>query len=122
MYGGLLEDRRHTVRCGCSGTSTRPEARPGGRSAPTLIRVLDAAGSSIDHGVKSAVFVTDVNDLDAVDEVYGEYVSDTVPARSAVEVADLTIDVGVEIEIIAAARTPTNHQGDPGAHGRVRLQ
>lgn len=63
--------------------------------------VLDAAGTSIDNVVKATVFVTDMSNYDAVNEVYGEYMSEPYPARSAVEVADLPIDIGVEIEVIA---------------------
>lgn len=63
--------------------------------------VLDAAGTSIDNVVKATVFVTDMDNYDAVNDVYSEYMSDPYPARSAVEVADLPIDIGVEIEVIA---------------------
>jgi 2-iminobutanoate/2-iminopropanoate deaminase len=63
--------------------------------------VLSAAGSSLDQVVKTNVFVTDMDNYDAVNEVYGDYMSAPFPARSAVEVADLPIDIGVEIEAIA---------------------
>ena len=63
--------------------------------------VLEAAGTSIDNVVKATVFVTDMDNYDAVNEVYSEHMSDPYPARSAVEVADLPIDIGVEIEVIA---------------------
>ena len=63
--------------------------------------ILEAAGSSLDSVVKATVFVTDMNDYDDVNEVYGEYMSAPFPARSAVQVADLPIDIGVEIEVIA---------------------
>jgi len=63
--------------------------------------VLEAAGTSLDNVVKATVFVTDMDNYDQVNEVYGEYMSDPYPARSAVEVADLPIDIGVEIEVIA---------------------
>jgi len=52
--------------------------------------------------VKSTVFVTDISNYDAVNEVYAEYMSDPYPARSAVEVAALPVDIGVEIEVIAS--------------------
>jgi reactive intermediate/imine deaminase len=63
--------------------------------------ILDAGGSSLDRVVKSTVFVTDMSTYDAVNDVYAEYVNEPYPARSAVEVADLPIDIGVEIEVIA---------------------
>lgn len=63
--------------------------------------VLEAAGTSLDNVVKATVFVTDMDNYDDVNEVYGEYMSDPYPARSAVEVGDLPIDIGVEIEVIA---------------------
>ncbi len=47
------------------------------------------------------MFVTDIDDYDAINEVYQEYFSDPYPARSAVQVVELPIDIGVEIEVIA---------------------
>lgn len=63
--------------------------------------ILDAAGASLDDVVKATVFVTDMNYYDAVNEIYAQYLGDPFPARSAVAVADLPIDIGVEIEVIA---------------------
>lgn len=63
--------------------------------------ILDAAGTSMDSVVKATVFIDDIDDFDAVNEVYEEYVSEPYPARSAIEVGDLAIDIGVEIEVIA---------------------
>ncbi|WP_224337533.1 Rid family detoxifying hydrolase [Haloprofundus halobius] len=76
----------------------------GEQTAQTLdnvAAVLEAGGSSLDSVVKATVFVTDMANYDAVNEVYGEYMSDPYPARSAVEVAALPIDIGVEIEVVA---------------------
>ncbi|WP_435321031.1 RidA family protein [Haloarchaeobius sp. TZWSO28] len=73
------------------------------RTLENVAAVLEAAGGSLDTVVKATVFVTDMDDYDAINEVYGEYMSDPFPARSAVEVADLPIDIGVEIEVIASA-------------------
>ena len=64
-------------------------------------RILEAAGSSLDNVVKATVFLQDMENYDAVNDVYGELMSAPYPARSAVEVADLPIDIGVEIEVIA---------------------
>jgi reactive intermediate/imine deaminase len=72
------------------------------RTLENVAAVLAAADSSLDDVVKSTVFVTDMSNYDAVNEVYAEYMSDPFPARSAVEVADLPVDIGVEIEVIAS--------------------
>ncbi|MFC6734139.1 Rid family detoxifying hydrolase [Haladaptatus sp. DYSN1] len=65
--------------------------------------VLTAAEASLDDVVKATVFVRDMADYAAINEVYGEYMTAPYPARSTVEVADLPIDIGVEIEVIARA-------------------
>ena len=64
--------------------------------------ILRAAGGSLDDVVKATVFLQDMRDYDAVNEVYGSYMSPPFPARSAVQVADLPVDIGVEIEVIAS--------------------
>ena len=64
--------------------------------------ILEAADSSLDDVVKATVFVTDMDNYDAVNDVYDDYMSAPFPARSAVQVADLPIDIGVEIEVIAS--------------------
>lgn len=64
--------------------------------------VLEAADASLHDVVKTTVFVTDMENYDAVNEVYDEYMSAPYPARSAVEVADLPIDIAVEIEAVAS--------------------
>lgn len=63
--------------------------------------VLDAAGASLDQVVKANVYLRDMGDYDDVNDVYANYFSPPYPARAAVEVADLPIDVGVEIEFVA---------------------
>lgn len=64
--------------------------------------VLAAAGTSLDDVLKSTVFVTDMADYEDVNEVYGEMMRSPFPARSAVEVRELPIDIRVEIEVIAS--------------------
>lgn len=71
------------------------------RTLENVAAVLDAGGSSLENAVKATVFVTDMGTYDDVNEVYAEYMSEPYPARSAIEVADLPIDIGVEIEVIA---------------------
>lgn len=69
-----------------------------------LKAVLAAAGSSLDHVVKTTVFMKDMNDFAAMNEVYAAHFGAHKPARSAVEVARLPKDVKVEIEVIALVK------------------
>ncbi|MFH5800530.1 RidA family protein [Haladaptatus sp. CMAA 1911] len=73
------------------------------RTLENVAAVLEAAGSSLDDVVKATVFVREMDDYADINEVYGDYMTEPFPARSAVEVADLPIDIGVEIEVIASA-------------------
>lgn len=66
-----------------------------------LKAVLEEAGASMDHVVKTLVFLADMNDFVAVNDIYKEYFTDNYPARSAVEVARLPKDAKLEIEAIA---------------------
>ena len=66
-----------------------------------LKAVLEAAGTNMDHVVKTMVFLADMNDFVAVNDIYKEYFTDDYPARSAVEVARLPKDAKLEIEAIA---------------------
>lgn len=63
--------------------------------------VLNAAGCSLKDVVKTTVFLADMNDFVAVNEVYATFFDDEPPARSAIQVARLPRDVRVEIEAIA---------------------
>jgi 2-iminobutanoate/2-iminopropanoate deaminase len=63
--------------------------------------VLAAAGASLDHVVKTTVFIKDMNDFAAMNMVYGQYFTSAYPSRSTVEVARLPRDVKVEIEAVA---------------------
>lgn len=63
--------------------------------------ILEAAGTSLDKVVKTTVFLKDMNDFAAMNEVYGAYFATTPPARSTVQVARLPLDAMVEIETIA---------------------
>ncbi|WP_318506390.1 2-iminobutanoate/2-iminopropanoate deaminase [Bacillus sp. T3] len=69
-----------------------------------LQAVLEEAGASFETVVKTTVFIKDMNDFVALNEVYGEYFSVHKPARSCVEVARLPKDVLVEIEVIALVK------------------
>ncbi|MBA2244351.1 MAG: RidA family protein [Gemmatimonadetes bacterium] len=64
--------------------------------------VLEAAGASFQSVVKTTVFLQDMGDFAAMNEVYGRFFGEHRPARSAVQAARLPRDVRVEIEAIAA--------------------
>ena len=66
-----------------------------------LAAVLDGGGTTIANVVKTTVFIKDMNDFAALNEVYAEFFGQSKPARSTVEVARLPKDVLVEIEAIA---------------------
>jgi 2-iminobutanoate/2-iminopropanoate deaminase len=68
-----------------------------------LKAILDAAGSSLDRVVKVSVFLQDMDDFSAMNEVYARYFSVDPPARSTVEVSRLPRDFLVEIDLIALA-------------------
>lgn len=63
--------------------------------------LLEAAGSSCEDVVKTTVFIKDMNDFAALNEIYAEYFTGDFPARSCVEVARLPKDVLIEMEAIA---------------------
>ena len=62
--------------------------------------VLEAAGSSLEHVVKTTVFLSDLNDFKEMNEVYGKFFQNNPPARSTVQVG-LVLGLKVEIEAIA---------------------
>ena len=63
--------------------------------------VLEAAGSSLDRVAKTTVFLKDMGDFKALNQVYGEFFASEPPARSTVEVSDLALGALVEIDAIA---------------------
>ncbi|MCM3768414.1 2-iminobutanoate/2-iminopropanoate deaminase [Neobacillus niacini] len=69
-----------------------------------LQAVLKEAGASLETVVKATVFIKNMDDFAAVNEVYGEYFSVHKPARSCVEVARLPKDALVEIEVVALVK------------------
>jgi 2-iminobutanoate/2-iminopropanoate deaminase len=68
-----------------------------------LIAVLEAAGTSLNDVVKTTVFLADMNDFTAMNEVYARYFSENKPARATVQAARLPRDARVEIECIAVS-------------------
>ena len=78
-------------------------ARQTERVLENLKGIVEAAGSSLDRAVKTTVFLKDLADFTAMNEVYGRYFSASPPARATVEVARLPRDARVEIELVALA-------------------
>jgi 2-iminobutanoate/2-iminopropanoate deaminase len=66
-----------------------------------LAALLQAAGGGFEHVVRTTVFLADMAEFAAMNEVYGRYVVDPPPARATVQVARLPRDVRVEIDAIA---------------------
>jgi 2-iminobutanoate/2-iminopropanoate deaminase len=71
------------------------------RALENLEAVLEAAGSSLDRVVKTTVFLKNIADFAAMNEVYAEYLGAAKPARSTVAVADLPRGALVEIDLVA---------------------
>ena len=71
------------------------------QSLNNLKAILNAAGTNMGAVVKTTVFLQDMNDFAAMNEVYAQFFQEPYPARSAVQVARLPKDVLVEIEAIA---------------------
>jgi 2-iminobutanoate/2-iminopropanoate deaminase len=69
-----------------------------------LAEVLRAAGTSLEGVLKTTVFLADMNDFAAMNEVYARYFSNEPPARSTVQAARLPRDARVEIDAIAIKR------------------
>lgn len=73
------------------------------RVLENLKGIIEAAGSSLDHVVRTTVFLADMSDFAAMNEVYARYFHAHPPARSTVQAARLPRDVRVEIDAIALA-------------------
>ena len=80
------------------GTTAREQTR---QVMDNLGAVLKEAGADFSNVVKTTIFLADMSDFIAVNEVYAAYFDDNPPARAAVQVARLPKDVRVEIEAIA---------------------
>jgi len=70
------------------------------RVLESLKGIVEAAGSSLDRAVKATVYLKDMNDFAAMNEVYARYFPTNPPARSTVEAARLPRDVRVEIDLV----------------------
>jgi len=66
-----------------------------------LAGILEAAGASFDRVVRTTVYLADMNDFAAMNEVYATYFTSPAPARSTIEAARLPRDARIEIDVIA---------------------
>lgn len=82
------------------GTDIRQQTQ---RTLENIKGILEAAGSNMHHVVKTTVFLKDINDFTAMNEVYAKFFTMAPPARSTVEVARLPKNALVEIEVIASS-------------------
>lgn len=73
------------------------------RCLENLKAIVEAAGSSLEHAVRVGVFLRDINDFEAMNQVYALYFSANPPARTTIEAARLPRDFRVEIDMIALA-------------------
>jgi 2-iminobutanoate/2-iminopropanoate deaminase len=81
-----------------AGTDVRQQTE---RVLENLKAVLEAAGASLHHVVKTTVFLKSMDDFPAMNETYGRYFTSAPPARSTVEVSRLPKNALVEIDVIA---------------------
>ena len=63
--------------------------------------ILHAAGTSMEKVLKTTIYLRDISDFSAMNEVYGSYVEGIPPARTTIQAAKLPLDIGVEIDVIA---------------------
>lgn len=71
------------------------------RVLKNLGAILEAAGASFDRVVKTTVYLADMSEFAAMNEVYGRYFPSPAPARATIQAARLPRDVRVEIDLIA---------------------
>lgn len=93
-----IDPATHQVIAGNAATQTE-------RIMKNLCAILKHAGSCLERVVRSTVFLKDMDDFAAMDDVCAKYFGATAPARSTVEVARLPKDVLVEIDVIAVAKS-----------------
>jgi 2-iminobutanoate/2-iminopropanoate deaminase len=71
------------------------------RAMRNVSALLRAAGIGFEHVVRTTVFLADMNDFAAMNDVYSRYIVDPAPARATVQVARLPRDVRIEVDAIA---------------------
>jgi 2-iminobutanoate/2-iminopropanoate deaminase len=75
------------------------------RTLTNVSTILDAAGSRVDHVVKVTIFLRDVADYDAVNDIYREFWASIWPARSTIQAAAPRSDILIEIEVVGELLT-----------------
>ena len=73
------------------------------RTLENLKAIVEAAGSSLERAVKANVYLKDMNDFTAMNEVYSRYFPQNPPARTTIQAARLPLDIRVEIDLIVLA-------------------
>jgi 2-iminobutanoate/2-iminopropanoate deaminase len=76
------------------------------RVMDNISAVLEAAGSRLDLICKSTLFVTDLRDFAAINQVYASYFGSSPPARSTIQVSALPLGASIEIEVVASLVPP----------------
>lgn len=76
-----------------------------GQALTNVAAILDEAGSGLDLALKTSIFLVDMGDWEAVNEVYRERMPQPYPARTTVVVQALPLGAQVEIEVLAAVRS-----------------
>lgn len=66
-----------------------------------IASILEAGGASMDDVVKVTLYITDIDEFDAINEIYRSFFEAPYPARTAVEVANLAVQTGIEIDAVA---------------------
>jgi 2-iminobutanoate/2-iminopropanoate deaminase len=100
-YKGLIFTSGQ-IPLGADGAIVSDDIKEQTRSVCTHLKtLLQDSGSSIANVLKTTVFLKDMNDFTAMNEVYAEFFGTSAPARSTIEVARLPRDAKVEIEVIA---------------------
>ncbi|MGI6605253.1 MAG: RidA family protein [Firmicutes bacterium] len=103
QIGNLLFTAGQIPVCPETGELVKGDIKAQTRQAlKNVAAILEAAGTSMQNVLKTTVFLTDMADFAAMNEVYAEFFSEPYPARSAIQVAALPKGVAVEIETIAA--------------------
>lgn len=105
VHGGVVYCSGQVALDAATGEMYRGDVQEEARRVlANLAAVLEAAGSGLDHALQVSVFLADMNDFGAVNQVYAAAFGDHRPARQCVEVARLPKDARVEISCLAALR------------------
>ncbi len=100
-YKGLIFTSGQ-IPLGADGAIVSDDIKEQTRAVCTHLKtLLEESGSAIANVLKTTVFLKDMNDFAAMNEVYNEFFGESAPARSTIEVARLPKDAKVEIEVVA---------------------